>query len=181
MRFKIIFRYFYAALIGIVSTLLIWTTLVKTYEAFTAHQVTPQYTHLASTPLKELRLVSNNQKPDEKIFITLPNQGYIFTISCEHYMNSLCTNADNQHYLRQIKTLDLVHYGKYHYIQNIKYQNTQNLETKSFHFDNQQIHQFYTTDIESLKFQLILLWFFSLFALYVCIRIVRDFQTFLNK
>ncbi|WP_111859878.1 hypothetical protein [Acinetobacter sp. CFCC 10889] len=181
MRFKIIFRYFFATLIFIVSALLIWTTVVKTYEAFTAHQVQAQFTHLASTTNKEFRLVSNNQKPDQKIFITIPNQGYIFTISCEHYMNSLCTDADNQHYFRQIKAIDLIHYRSHHYIQNISYQNTQSLENKHFHFDQQQITAFYAKDIESLKFQLILLWFFSLFAIYVCIRILRDFQTFLNK
>ncbi|WP_173910258.1 hypothetical protein [Acinetobacter sp. Marseille-Q1618] len=181
MRFKVVFRYFLATLIFLISVVLIWTTLVKTYEVFTATQVQPKTTHLESTLDKEFRLVSNNQKPDQKIFITIPNQGYIFTISCEHYMTSLCTDLDNQHYFRQIKTLDLIHYRNHHYVQNISYQNTQSLENKSFHFNQKQIFEFYIADIEKLKYQLILLWFFSLFAIYVSTRILRNFPTFLNK
>lgn len=182
MRSKIVFRYFFATLIFLVSAILMWTTLVKSYEAWTAPKVQPQLTHLESTlNNKEFRLVSNNQKPDQKIFITVPNQGYIFTVSCEHYLNTLCKDQDNQHYFRLIKSLDLVHYQSHHYIQKIRYQNTQTLQNAEFAFTSQQINMFYAHDIKNMRYQLILLWFFSLFALYVSMRILRNFQAFLNK
>lgn len=181
MPLKIAFRYFFAFIIFLISLILIWTTSVKTAEVFTAHQVQPQSSQLKSTTAQEFRLVSNNQKPDQKVFITIPNQGYIVAVSCLHYMTSLCTDPNNQHQFRKINSIQIINYNAHQYIQNIDFTNTQTLQNETFHFTESEIAKFYAADIEKLKFQLIPLFFFSLFAMYVSIRILRNFKTFLNK
>lgn len=181
MPLKIVFRYFFAFVIFLVSLILIWTTSVKTVEVFNAPHVKATSTQLSSTSAQEFCLIGNNQKPDQKLFITIPNQGYVATISCIHYMDSLCTDQDNQHQFRKINSIKIINYKSNQYIQHIDFTNTQTLQKKSFDFTEQQIADFYTADTEKLKFQLIPLFFFSLFAIYVSVRILRNFKTFLNK
>ena len=181
MNVKITFRYIYAAIIFIISFMLLWTCIVKTQEFLQAQQVQPKKFSLSSNQTTEYRLLSNNQKPDQLLYVLIPNQGFIAKINCEHYLATLCTDQNNQTQFRRIDQIDLLAFKQHVYIQNIRYTNTQDLKPQSFQFTNPQIQAFYQVDIQQLKYQLFTLALFSLFALYVCFRMIRNFKSFLNK
>ena len=161
--------------------MLIWTCVVKTLE-FTHSSNNPDHIlTLSSNAQTEYRLLSNNQKPDEKLWIVIKNQGYIVTLNCQHYLKTLCTDQDNQHPFRKIDHVTLQRFNDKYYIQDITYTNTQNMQQNTVKFSVQDIQSFHQADLITLRNQIITLSLFALFALYVCFRILRDFRKFLNK
>lgn len=181
MTLKMLFRCFYAFVLILITAMLIWTCVIKTLELTHIKNTADNVTTFASNTQTEYRLLSNNKKPDQKILITIPNQGYIAEINCEHYLNTLCTDADNQHPFRKINKITLQNYGNKSYIQDISYTNTQDMQQKSFQFKQVDIQSFRALDKTTLIHQIISLCLFALFAIYVCFRILKDFRRFLNK
>ena len=85
---KTVFRLCFATSIFLITLALVWTCIVKTLEIKNATQALAQAQQfeLKSTTAKPLVLVTNNQKPDESVFILVANQGFIAKMSCEHYV-----------------------------------------------------------------------------------------------
>lgn len=181
MNVKTTFRYLYAVIILIITLMLVWTCIVKTQDYFQAKNIQAKAFSLSSNQQTEYRLLSDNQKTQKRLYVIIPNQGFIAKINCEHYLSTLCTDQDNQNQFRKINQIDLLAFKQHVYIQNIQYINTQNAQSKSFQFSQQQIQDFYQSDLETLKYQLFTLMLFSVFALYVCFRILRNFKSFLQK
>ncbi|OTG81041.1 hypothetical protein [Acinetobacter sp. ANC 4648] len=181
MNIKTVFRSFYAAIIFIITLILIWTSIVKAQEVLQANHVQPRSFSLQSNEKIEYRLSSQRSKSDQNIYVHIPNQGYIVKISCAHYLQDICTDVDNQNQSRKILNLDLVAYKHNVYIKNLKYINTETMQQKAIQYTEQQIRDFYNTDIQNLKYQLFSMVLFSLFALYVSFRVLRNFKSFLAK
>ena len=77
--------------------------------------------------------------------------------------------------------MTLQRFNDKYYIQDITYTNTQNMQQDTVKFSAQDIQSFHKADLIVLRNQIITLSLFTLFALYVCFRILRDFRKFLNK
>lgn len=181
MTFKMLFRCFYAFVLILITAMLIWTCVVKTLEFTRSNTIPDQSSTFSSNNQIEYRLLSNNQKPDEKLWIVIKNQGYIAKLNCQHYLKTLCTDQDNQHPFRKIDHVTLQRFNDKYYIQDITYTNTQNMQQDTVKFSAQDIQSFHKADLIILRNQIITLSLFALFALYVCFRILRDFRKFLNK
>ncbi|WP_086203021.1 hypothetical protein [Acinetobacter silvestris] len=164
-----------------ITLILIWTSIVKAQEILHAQDVAPRFFNIQSNEKVEYRLSSHRAKPDQNIYVHIPNQGYIVKISCVHYLQDICTEADNQNQFRKILNMDLVAYKNNIYIKNLKYINTQNMQQKAIQYTDQQIHDFYHTDTQNLQYQLFSMVLFSLFAVYVSFRVLRNFKSFLTK
>lgn len=179
---KLIFRICFAAVIFIVTIALILTCLSKSNEILQAKQTFAQAekVHLQSSVQEQLVLLSNNQKPDEAVYIALAQKGYLAKSSCAHYPE-ICLDQYNQQQTRQIQSIDLVHAGNFHYIQHVDYTDSRTQQRQTLHYSSEQIQQFYEADISNLKYVVFGVGLFALAALYVSIRILRNFKKFINK
>ena len=103
---KTIFRLCFASVIFLITLSLCFTCFAKIQEILQAEQHYQQATSipLKSTAGEQYVLVSNNQRPDNAIFILIAGNGYVAKINCEHY-SALCSDEDNQSHTRQIRFL----------------------------------------------------------------------------
>ncbi|RZJ23923.1 MULTISPECIES: hypothetical protein [unclassified Acinetobacter] len=179
---KTIFRLFFAGIIFLITLALFLSIFSKSREILQADQAFQQAEQisLTSTPNKQLVLVSNNQRPDQAIYIVIAQNGYIAQLRCEHYLNDICTDEYNQSHTRQIQQLELLKIGQYQYIQQVSYQDSRTQKRQQWSYSKQQIQQFYQADISDLKYSLFSMALFALAALYVSIRIIRNFKKFIN-
>lgn len=179
---KTIFRLFFAVVIFLITLALFFSAYSKSKEILQADQQFQQAKHISlkSTDQEQLVLVSNNKRPDQAIFILIAQNGYIAKLNCEHYLQDICTDEYNQLHTRQIQQLDLLKVGQQHYIENIRYQDSRTQKQQQWSYSTQQIQQFYQADIASLKYIVFSIVLFALAALYVSIRIIRNFKKFLT-
>ena len=180
---KTIFRLFFAVVIFLITLALFFSAYSKSKEILQADQQFQQAKHISlkSTDQEQLVLVSNNKRPDQAIFILIAQNGYIAKLNCEHYLQDICTDEYNQLHTRQIQQLDLLKVGQQHYIENIRYQDSRTQKQQQWSYSTQQIQQFYQADIASLKYIVFSIVLFALAALYVSIRIIRNFKQFLMR
>ncbi|NNH39668.1 hypothetical protein [Acinetobacter terrae] len=180
---KTIFRLFFAVVIFLITLALFFSAYSKSKEILQADQQFQQAKHISlkSTDQEQLVLVSNNKRPDQAIFILIAQNGYIAKLNCEHYLQDICTDEYNQLHTRQIQQLDLLKVGQQHYIENIRYQDSRTQKQQQWSYSTQQIQQFYQADIASLKYIVFSIVLFALAALYVSIRIIRNFKKFLTR
>lgn len=180
---KTIFRLFFAVVIFLITLALFFSAYSKSKEILQADQQFQQAKHISlkSTDQEQLVLVSNNKRPDQAIFILIAQNGYIAKLNCEHYLQDICTDEYNQLHTRQIQQLDLLKVGQQHYIENIRYQDSHTQKQQQWTYSTQQIQQFYQADIASLKYIVFSIVLFALAALYVSIRIIRNFKKFLTR
>ncbi|MGE8559409.1 MAG: hypothetical protein ACN6NJ_00440 [Acinetobacter sp.] len=180
---KTTFRLFFAVIIFLITLALFFSAYSKSKEILQADQQFQQATQvkLKSTAQEQLVLVSNNKRPDQAIFIVIAQNGYIAKLNCEHYLQDICTDEYNQSHTRQIQQLDLLKVGPQHYIENISYQDSRTQKQQYWSYSKQQIQQFYQADIASLKYIVFSIVLFALAALYVSIRIIRNFKKFLSR
>ncbi|OAL78564.1 hypothetical protein AY606_09135 [Acinetobacter sp. SFB] len=180
---KTLFRLFFAVVIFLITLALFFSAYSKSKEILQADQHFQQAKHipLKSTAQEQLVLVSNNKRPDQAIFILIAQNGYIAKLSCEHYLQDICTDEYNQLHTRQIQQLDLLKVGQQYYIENITYQDSRTQKQQQWAYSKQQIQQFYQADIASLKYIVFSMVLFALAALYVSIRILRNFKKFLTR
>jgi hypothetical protein len=180
---KTTFRLFFAVIIFLITLALFFSAYSKSKEILQADQQFQQATQvkLKSTAQEQLVLVSNNKRPDQAIFIVIAQNGYIAKLNCEHYLQDICTDEYNQSHTRQIQQLDLLKVGQQHYIENISYQDSRTQKQQHWSYSKQQIQQFYQADISSLKYIVFSIVLFALAALYVSIRILRNFKKFLGR
>ena len=99
----------------------------------------------------------------------------------EYYLKDICTDAYNQSHTRQIKQINLVKIGQQHYIEHVNYLDSLTQKQQQWSYSKQQIQQFYQADISSLKYIVFSISLFALAALYVSIRIIRNFKQFLSR
>ena len=180
---KTLFRLFFAVVIFLITIALFFSVYSKSKEILNADQTFQQAQHLSlkSTPQEQLVLVSNNKRPDQAIYILLAHNGYVAKVNCEHYLQDICTDAYNQSHTRQIKQINLVKIGQQHYIEHVNYQDSLTQKQQQWSYSKQQIQQFYQADISSLKYIVFSISLFALAALYVSIRIIRNFKQFLSR
>lgn len=179
---KTIFRLFFAGIIFLITLALFLSVFSKTQEILQADQAFQQARQISlkSTPGKQLVLVSNNQRPDQAIYIVIAQNGYIAKLNCQHYLQDICTDEYNQSHTRQIRQLDLLKIGQQHYIQQVSYQDSLTRKQQQWSYSKPQIQQFYQADISDLKYHLFSMTLFALAALYVSIRIIRNFKKFIH-
>ncbi|TCB61093.1 hypothetical protein [Acinetobacter terrae] len=180
---KTIFRLFFAVVIFLITLALFFSAYSKSKEILQADQQFQQAKHISlkSTDQEQLVLVSNNKRPDQAIFILIAQNGYIAKLNCEHYLQDICTDEYNQLHTRQIQQLDLLKVGQQDYIENVRYQDSRTQKQQQWSYSTQQIQQFYQADIASLKYIVFSIVLFALAALYVSIRIIRNFKKFLTR
>jgi hypothetical protein len=180
---KTIFRLFFAVVIFLITLALFFSAYSKSKEILQADQQFQQAKHISlkSTDQEQLVLVSNNKRPDQAIFILIAQNGYIAKLNCEHYLQDICTDEYNQLHTRQIQQLDLLKVGQQHYIEHVRYQDSRTQKQQQWSYSAQQIQQFYQADIASLKYIVFSIVLFALAALYVSIRIIRNFKKFLTR
>ncbi|OTG69249.1 hypothetical protein B9T25_01250 [Acinetobacter sp. ANC 4470] len=180
---KTLFRLFFAVVIFLITIALFFSVYSKSKEILNADQAFQQAKHISlkSTMQEQLVLVSNNKRPDQAIFILIANNGFISKINCEHYLQDICTDEYNQIHTRQIKQIDLLKIGQFNYIQMVSYQDSRTQKQQQWTYSQQQIQQFYQADISSLKYIIFSISLFALAALYVSIRIIRNFKKFLSR
>ncbi len=179
---KTIFRLFFAGIIFLITLTLFLSIFSKSREIIKADQAFQYATQISlkSTPDKQLVLVSNNQRPDQAIYIVIAQNGYITKLNCQHYLQDICTDEYNQSHTRQIQQLELLKIGQQFYIQQINYKNSLTQKQQQWSYSKPQIEQFYQTDISDLKYHLFSMALFALAALYVSIRIIRNFKQFIH-
>lgn len=180
---KTLFRLFFALVIFLITLALWLSVFSKSKEIFQADQLFQQAKQISlkSTSQEQLVLVSNNQPPDQTIYIVIAQNGYIAELPCEHYLKDICTDEYNQQHTRQIKQLDVLKVGQNQYIQQISYQDSRTQKQQQWFYSKQQIQQFYQADIDSLKYHIFSILLFALAALYVSIRILRNFKKFIHR
>lgn len=180
---KTIFRLFFAVVIFLITLALFLSAYSKSKEILQADQQLQQAKHISlkSTAQEQLVLVSNNKRPDQAIFILIAQNGYVVKLPCEHYQQDICTDEYNQLHTRKIQQLDLLKVGQQHYIENVRYQDSRTQKQQQWSYSPQQIQQFYQADIASLKYIVFSIVLFALAALYVSIRIIRNFKKFLTR
>ena len=180
---KTIFRLFFAVVIFLITLALFFSAYSKSKEILQADQQFQQAKHISlkSTDQEQLVLVSNNKRPDQAIFILIAQNGYIAKLNCEHYVQDICTDEYNQLHTRQIQQLDLLKVGQQDYIENVRYQDSRTQKQQQWSYSTQQIQQFYQADIARLKYIVFSIVLFALAALYVSIRIIRNFKKFLTR
>lgn len=178
---KIIFRLCFAAVIFMVTLSLFLTCFAKFQEILKAEQHYQQATHLPlkSSPDQQYVLVSNNQKPDQAIFILIAGNGYIAKVQCEHY-SALCSDNYNQSHTRQIQHIDLIKIGNLFYIEKLQFNDSRTGQITSLDYSKQEVQQFYQNDINNLKYIVFTIALFALAALFVSVKILKNFRRFLN-
>lgn len=181
--FKTLFRIFFALIIFLTTVSLFLTCMVKVKEIFQADQTfaASQSFKMSSRPDQTLILLSNNQAPDDHIYLHIAQQGYIAKLSCEHYLTDICINDYNQQHTRQIQSITLLKAGEFNYIQQVQYLDTRTQQIQNLKYSNAQIAEFYRKDISNLKYIVFGILLFALISLYVSVRIVRNFRQFLNR
>jgi hypothetical protein len=179
---KIVFRTCFAAVIFIVTFALFLTCFAKFQEILQAdHEYTnAQTVNLKSDTKNQFVLVSNNQSPDNALFLHLAGQGYVAKIKCDHY-SALCTDEINQSHTRQVQNIDLLKVGTHWYIQKVDYRDSRTQQKQQFEYSLAEIKQFYDNDISNLKYVIFGIALFALAALFVSIKIIKNFRRFLNK
>ena len=180
---KTIFRIFFACVIFLITAALFLTVFTKSYEYYFANNTFSDKKNIqhSSTVSEQLVLVSNNQKPDESIYLVVANNGYIAKFSCQHYTKDICIDDYNQSHTRQIQNIDITQIGNYKYISQVSYIDSKNSNKSQLKFSDDQIKQFYKNDVEDLKYTIFVIFLFAIAALYVSIRIIRNFKTFIHK
>ena len=180
---KTVFRLFFAGVIFLITAALIWTCISKTQEILQAetHYQKAKTISLDSTAQEQLVLVSNNKSPDNAIFIVVANNGFIAKINCEHYLSDICLDDYNQSHTRQIQHIELLQTRQLSYIKNVTFTDSRNKKQITLSYNENQLKQFYQHDISGLKFIVFGVALFALAAIYVSIRILRNFKSFLNK
>lgn len=179
---RLIVRLCLAAIIFAITAALILTCLSKSIEIAQSEQNFAQAKkiHLQSSDKEQLVLLSNNKSPEEAVYIAIAQNGYIAKSNCSHYPE-ICIDDYNQQHTRQIQNIDLLHAGQFHYIQQVRYTDSRTQAPKTLNYSAEQIQQFYRADVSSLKYTLFGIGLFALAAMYVSIRILRNFKTFLGK
>lgn len=179
---KTVFRICFATVIFMVTLALFLTCFAKFQEILQAdHEYTNAQTiHLKSDAKNQFVLVSNNQNPDNAIFLHLAGQGYVAKIKCEHY-KALCTDEMNQSHTRQIQNIDLLKVGTHWYIQKVLYRDSRTQKQQQFEYSSAELKQFYDNDIRNLKYVIFGVALFAFAALFVSIKIIKNFRRFLNK
>ncbi len=179
---KTIFRLCFASVIFLITLSLCFTCFAKIQEILQAEQHYQQATSipLKSTAGEQYVLVSNNQRPDNAIFILIAGNGYMAKINCEHY-SALCSDEDNQSHTRQIQTVDLIKAGNLFYIEKIQFRDSRTGKATALEYNKQEIQQFYQNDMSNLKYTVFAIALFALAALFVSIKILRNFRRFLHK
>ncbi|MGE8684647.1 MAG: hypothetical protein ACN6OV_09240 [Acinetobacter sp.] len=180
---KTVFRLCFAAVIFLITAALILTCLSKTQEIVYADKYFHQAKNISldSTANEQLVLLSNNQSPDKAIFILLANNGYIAKVHCEHYLKDICLDNFNKSHTRQIQHIDLIKVGQFHYIKQVSFTNSRSHQQHVLKYSDAQIKQFYQQDISGLKYIVFGVALFAIAAIYISIRILRNFKSFLNK
>lgn len=180
---KTIFRLCLATMIFFITLALLFTCAVKIQEIVNADQnfMQKQSFSLSSTAKEQFVLLSNNQDPDNAVFILIANQGYVAKINCEHHAKDLCVDDDNKSHTRQISQANLVKAGQWFYIQDVAYRDSRSGKTAEFHYTDAQIQQFYQNDVSALKYKVFGIALFAAIALYVSSRILCHFRRFLTK
>ena len=179
---RLVFRLCLAAIIFAITAALILTCLSKSIEIIQSEQkfTEAKKIHLQSSAKEQLVLLSNNKSPDEAIYIAIAQNGYIAKSNCSHYPQ-ICVDDYNQQHTRQIQNIDLLHAGQFYYIQQVQYTDSRTQERKTLSYSAAQIQQFYRADVSGLKYTVFGIGLFAIAALYVSIRILRNFKTFLGK
>ena len=179
---KLIYRLFFAAVIFVITLSLLMTCVSKINDIIHADEKyqQAQTLSLTSSAKEQFVLVSNNQKPDNALFVLIAGNGYIAKSSCEHY-TKLCSNDDNQTHSRQINTVDLIKIGQSSYIQHVNYVDTRTGQTSDFTFSEKEIQQFYQNDIHNLKYVVFGVGLFALAALFISFKILKNFRRFIGK
>lgn len=179
---KTVFRICFAGVIFIVTFALFLTCFAKFQEILHADReyANAQTVQLKSEADKKFVLVSNNQNPDNAIFLQLAGQGYIAKIKCQHYA-LLCTDEMNQSHTRQIQDIELLKVGTHWYIQNVTYRDSRTLQQQQFEYTPAEVKQFYDNDISHLKYVIFGVALFAFAALFVSVKIIKNFRRFLNK
>ena len=179
---KTVFRFCFACVIFIVTLALFLTCFAKFQEILQADQQYKQARTIALTSdaNKQFVLVSNNQNPDNAIFIQVAGQGYVAKIRCEHYP-LLCKDEMNQSHTRQIQQVELLKVGSHWYIQQLSYKDSRTQKADHFEFSPTDVQQFYKNNINHLKYVIFGIALFALAALFVSVKIIRNFRRFLTK
>lgn len=180
---KTVFRICLASIIFFITAALVFTLAVKIQDIVQADEnfSKKQSFSLTSSEKEQFVLVSNNQNPDNAIFIVIANNGYLAKINCDHYSTDICIDDYNKSHTRQISQAKLVKAGQWFYIQNVAYRDSRSGKTAEFNYNDAQIQQFYKNDVSGLKYTIFGIGLFSAIAVYVSIRILRDFRRFLVK
>lgn len=180
---KTVFRLFLATLIFLITLALMFTCAVKIQDIIQADKnfSQKQSFSLKSTQQEQFVLVSNNQNPDNALFVLIANNGYLAKISCAHHEADLCVDDYNKSHTRQISQANLVKAGQWFYIQDVAYRDSRSGKTAEFHYSDAQIQQFYQDDVSALKYTVFGIGLFTAIALYVSSRILRNFRRFLIK
>ena len=66
-------------------------------------------------------------------------------------------------------------------LQKVNYQDSLTQQQQQWSYSKAQIRDFYQADILTLKYIVFSILLFALAALYVCIRIIKNFKTFLTR
>ncbi|MGE8538823.1 MAG: hypothetical protein ACN6NI_06035 [Acinetobacter sp.] len=179
---KTIFRLCFAGVIFLITLSLCFTCFAKMQEILQAKQHYQQATNipLKSTAGEQYVLLSNNQRPDNAIFILIAGNGYVAKINCEHY-SALCSDDDNQSHTRQIQTVDLIKAGNLFYIEKIQFRDSRTGKATALEYSKDDIQQFYQNDISNLKYIVFAIALFALAALFVSFKILKNFRRFLQK
>lgn len=177
-----VFRLFFATVIFVVTLSLFATCFAKLYEILKADENYAQAQHISliSNKQEQFVLVSNNQKPDNAIFVLIAGNGYIAKISCDHY-TKLCSDDDNTSHTRQIQSINLFKAGQHTYIKNVSFVDSRTQQQTEVEFSTNEIQQFYKNDISNLKYVIFGIGLFALAALYVSLKILKNFRRFIGK
>ena len=177
-----VFRLFFAAVIFIVTLSLFVTCFAKFYEILQADENYAQAQHISliSNEKEQFVLVSNNQKPDNAIYVLIAGNGYVAKVSCDHYAK-LCSDDDNTSHTRQIQSINLFKAGQHTYIKNVSYTDSRTAQKSQLEFSPNEIEQFYKNDISNLKYVIFGVGLFALAALYVSVKILKNFRRFIGK
>ena len=111
----------------------------------------------------------------------MANQGYIAKLNCDHYLTDICVDDYNGQHTRQIQSIELLKAGQFNYIQQVSYLDTRTQDVKTLCYTPEQIQQFYRADMSNLKYVVFGILLFACIALYVSVRIARNFKQFLNR
>lgn len=180
---KTVFRLCFATVIFLVTAALVLTCFSKTQEIILADQYFSQAKTISldSTTHEQLVLVSNNQSPENAIFILIANNGYLAKIQCEHYLNDICLDDFNKSHTRQIQHIDLLKIGQFQYIKQISFTDSRTHQKQVLKYSDSQLKTFYQNDVSGLKYIVFGIALFALAAIYTSVRILRNFKSFLSK
>lgn len=179
---KTIFRFCFALVIFMVTLSLCITCVSKIQEIMHADQAYQQAKsfRLVSTPEQQYVLVSDNQKPNNAVFVLIAGNGYISKTSCEHYAK-LCSDEINQSHTRQIENIHLFRVAHHTYIEQVQWRDSRTGQVTQLEYSKNEIQQFYQNDISNLKYTVFGIALFTLAALYVSVKLLRNFRRFLTK